>query len=110
MINMNGHVISINWMNYLLLFIFCSLYLHFLLDLDKESVLEDKYRDQLQRDIVKLIDELTKTTESQAIINACSQLKQLLKHNPKEKIQLITKNGVHQLILSIWSYCRSYRS
>jgi hypothetical protein len=63
--------------------------------------MHDKFRDQLLKDIVKLIEDLTRVTDAQAVINACSQLKQIFKHNPKDRVNLITKNGVPIFSLQI---------
>eukprot|EP01117_Protostelium_nocturnum_P004555 TRINITY_DN1643_c1_g2_i1.p1 TRINITY_DN1643_c1_g2~~TRINITY_DN1643_c1_g2_i1.p1 ORF type:complete len:1059 (-),score=373.24 TRINITY_DN1643_c1_g2_i1:7-3183(-) len=67
-------------------------------DASEPSLMNEKFKDQLVKDISNFIQQIENDKDPQKIIKACEQLKQVFKTNPNEKSNLITKNGITPLL------------
>jgi len=64
-------------------------------DNNNNALMQEKFRDQLLKDIVNQIDLLSSEAgDPEAVKKSCGQLRQIFKHHPTEKLHLITKNGI----------------
>eukprot|EP01119_Soliformovum_irregulare_P008680 TRINITY_DN2177_c1_g1_i1.p1 TRINITY_DN2177_c1_g1~~TRINITY_DN2177_c1_g1_i1.p1 ORF type:complete len:1141 (+),score=342.93 TRINITY_DN2177_c1_g1_i1:52-3474(+) len=68
------------------------------------TVVQDKFKDQLVRDALLLIDQLSITRNADVICNICGQLMETFKDELESKISVITKRGILPILVQLSSH------